>query len=100
MAPELAVKVTGTPASTLFEASRASAEMIADVEPFDRMEVALLDSVIEATAVVAADDADTTCTLTVAVSPDAVAVTVMVRGVESPAVDSVARAAPLELVVA
>jgi len=98
-APEDAVKVTGTPASTLFEASRASAEMIALVEPSVRIEETPELRVSVDTAVVAAEDVETTCTLTVAVSEPDVAVTVIVRGVASPAVERVAVAAPLESVV-
>jgi hypothetical protein len=89
----------GTPASTLFEASRANAETVAVVDPSLRMDLTLLDMVRDFTALVAAEEVGTTCTLTVAVIPEAVAVTVMVLVVESPAVDRVAVADPLASVV-
>jgi hypothetical protein len=64
------------------------------------MDGELLDITSDDTVLVDAVDVATTWTLTVAVRPAAVAVTVMVRGAELPAVDSVATAAPLELVTA
>jgi hypothetical protein len=74
--------------------------MVELVEPSLKMVAALLLKVSAATAVVWADEVASTSTLTVAVSVPEVAVTVMVRGVESPAVDRVASAAPLVSVVA
>ena len=99
MASELALKLIGTPAMTLLLASRASAVIVAVVEPSLRMVGELLESVSCETCEVVAEDDGTTCTCTVAVSPEAVAVTVMVRVTESPAVDSVAVAAPVASVV-
>jgi hypothetical protein len=63
------------------------------------MYAALLVNVKDATALVAADELLTTATLTVAVRPPAVAVTVMVRGLLSPAVVKVASADPVVSVV-
>jgi hypothetical protein len=56
--------------------------------------------VSDATVVVVAEAVLSTCTFTVAVSPEALAVTVMVLGVVSPAVERTAVAAPLAPVVA
>jgi hypothetical protein len=83
----------------LFEASTASAEITALVEPSLRMEGALLDMVRELTAVVVAPEPCTTWTATVAVRPEAVAVTVMVLKVGSPATERVAVAEPVSSVV-
>ncbi len=99
IAPEEAAKATGTPARTLFAASRAKAEMVAVVEPSLSIEATLLVVVNEATAVVVADEALTTGTLIVAVRPLAVAVTVIVLIVGCTA-ESVALAAPVVSVVA
>lgn len=61
-APELAVKVTGTPDRALLAASRAKAEMVAVVDPSERMYGVLLVSTNEATVVVEAEELATTCT--------------------------------------
>jgi hypothetical protein len=98
-APEEAEKVTGTPDNTLLAASWANAEMTAVVDPSLSSDVALLLAVRLATAVVAAVEPLVTATLMVAVSVPEVAVTVMVLGLESPAVDKVARAEPVASVV-
>jgi hypothetical protein len=100
IAPELALNATGTPDKALFDPSSASAVIVEVTEPSLSKSVTLLDKFREATAVVVAEEPETTWTCTVAVRPEAVAVTVMVLGVESPAVDRVAVAAPEELVVA
>jgi hypothetical protein len=99
-APELAEKVTGTPDKALLAASRARAEMVAVVDPSDRMYDVLLVTTSVLTVVVDAEELATTCTWAVAVKVPAVAVTVMVLTVESPAVDNVALAAPVASVVA
>ena len=49
MPPELAVKVTGTPDSRLFDASRTIAEIVAEVEPSDGMVLVLVFIVTTAT---------------------------------------------------
>jgi hypothetical protein len=62
------------------------------------MDGELLDITRDDTVVVEAEDVATTWTSMVAVRPSAVAVTVMVRGVDTPAVERVAIAEPVESV--
>jgi hypothetical protein len=61
-APELALNVTGTPASTLLAPSRANADTVALVDPSLKIVAALLLRVSELTAVVVAEDVAATCT--------------------------------------
>jgi hypothetical protein len=95
--PELAVNVTGTWDTRLLLTSRTNAVIVALADPSDGIVGTLLTTLIAAAA--AALDTPVTWTATVDFRPPEVAVTVIVRGVGSPAVERVAFAAPLLSVV-
>ena len=96
--PELVVNTTGTPATKRLLASCTTAVMVAGLELSDGMVGVLVDSVRLPTVI--GGCAATTGTATVPLTPPAVAVTVMVRSVASPAVTSVAAAVPSAAVLA
>ncbi len=91
-APDEAVSVTGTPATTMLLLSSTRAWIAAVTEPSAGIEAALAVRVNEAGVV--DEDVAPTATTTVEVKPPAWAVTVMLRGVPSPPVVSCAVATP------